>query len=514
MEVLPLVLLGLVSVAIGVSAGVGDSPHRPILIVAGVIAAIFAVTSPIGALTAWVLVLFLRPTDFYPALGEYRPAMRLGMLTAFLLGAGKLIRKDLKLVHTRHNFLIGWLTVAVALSVVNGLDLYASLDEFKSTFVKLVMFWFLALNILTTSKRVQIFQWALAISCVVLGGWALYFAIWGPPVPTDPGSMPIGSVMSDALRAALEESEKAADQGRAFLVKGLLEDPNDLALAQLMATPFLIEAWLGAKGLKKWLLGLMMLVPIGGVLATQSRGGLLGLAAGVFVIIRRRFKSPIITGGAVAVFLVAGALASGITDRTGGGQAESGVDMSAQGRLDAWKSGANMLWNHPATGVGYKLFNDYYLSYAINPVEWLPGKSAHNAWVQCMAETGLLGVSAFLLLFLRSAWINYKLAQLPEARRRTSEGAFIRGQLANLAAVGAAAFFLSVAWHYYLYIVFVLAAAGEVIWLGNRSECTTASGGPSGPSTGDPAGASGEGDDAVDEGQGEHAAAVGAEPTT
>ena len=435
----------------GIGAG-----WTPVWVVVAVVAAFLVFTSPFGALVAWVLVLLLRPTDFFPDLADYRPALRLGVLTGFLLLTGKLLRKDLKLVVSKHSLWILLLAGAVLLSALNSRDRYASIYEYKDIIVKLVLFWFLALNVLTTRRRAVVFQFALAFAVAALGAWAIYFRFRGQPVPV-PGD-------PEFLLMELLEDPEAEVSERAFLVKGLLEDPNDLALAQLMATPFLAEAWLGAKGLKKWFLGALLLLPVGGILVTQSRGGLLGLAVGSFVLLSGRIKSRAVTFSLVGLILAAGIALSGVSERADT-QGASGIDLSAQGRLDAWKSGFNMFTHHPLTGVGFKMFNDYYLDYALDPAEWQAGKSAHNAFVLCLAETGLLGFVPFMMLVWYSVRVNQRLRRRPPPDTTAAEGAVLRSQLANLAAVLTSAFFLSVTWHYYLFILFVQAASNEAIFL-------------------------------------------------
>jgi len=452
----PLIACAILALILGVIGGTGE-PETPMWIVVGVVAAVLVFTSPFGALVAWVLVLFLRPTDFFPDLAEYRPALYLGALSAFLLLTGKLLKKDLSLVSSRQNLWIILLGIAVFISAVNSLDRFESMVQFKEIFVKVVLFWFLAINTLTSRHRAVVFQWTLGVAVAALGGWALYSHFWGPPPPVagDPS----------VILNELFQTASTVDTDRAFLVKGLLEDPNDLALAQLMATPFLIEAWLGAKGPKKWLFAILMVLPIGGILMTRSRGGLLGLAVAMFVLFRGRIKSRLVTITLVGVLMTGAVIASGVRDRESGGKAESGIDMSSQGRLDAWRSGLHMAQSRPLTGIGFKMFNDYYLTYAIDPAEWLPGKSAHNAYVLCVAETGLLGFIPFMMLVWCSVRVNGRLRKRAPPDLTRAQRALLRSQDANIAGVLTAAFFLSVTWHYYLYILFVQAASNEVIFL-------------------------------------------------
>jgi O-antigen ligase len=77
-------------------------------------------------------------------------------------------------------------------------------------------------------------------------------------------------------------------------------------------------------------------------------------------------------------------------------------DRVLSGRLASWRAVADFLWSHPwlaAFGIGYKT-----LPYT----NYLPGGVvADNTYLSLLAETGLLGLSVFLLLnaaILRTAW--------------------------------------------------------------------------------------------------------------
>jgi O-antigen ligase len=75
-------------------------------------------------------------------------------------------------------------------------------------------------------------------------------------------------------------------------------------------------------------------------------------------------------------------------------------------RLAHWQTGWRMFDDHPWTGVGIGNYGTQYEHYA--PPYWYePLGHAHNIFINFMAETGILGLAAFLLFWLgalRFAW--------------------------------------------------------------------------------------------------------------
>jgi hypothetical protein len=162
---------------------------------------------------------------------------------------------------------------------------------------------------------------------------------------------------------------------------GIFNDPNDLALFILVGVPFLMATWLGrGVPMRARLLALTITVPL--ILAvhyTNSRGAVLGLGAAFAVFGWRRFGRT--TGTAVVILGLAGLVALGPSRM----QETDTEEASAQGRIQAWGAGLQMLISRPLTGVGYSRFTDYN-----------PGLVAHNSYVHSFAELGLLGGACFV----------------------------------------------------------------------------------------------------------------------
>lgn len=181
----------------------------------------------------------------------------------------------------------------------------------------------------------------------------------------------------------------------------VLGDPNDLALVLMF--PF---AFASALALTKGIPFTHRLIGIIGtpifffaVLATQSRGGLLGVLSILAVFGYRKIKSKTLllalgTIGALFLFAVAG-----ISDRKSGGAAEEGLDASAQGRLYAWEAATKMAIENPLTGVG---IDNFYVNYYFYSPHWDGlNHAVHSTWFGILAETGFLGLGVFITLIVQ-----------------------------------------------------------------------------------------------------------------
>src|SRR5690606_13021635 len=132
-------------------------------------------------------------------------------------------------------------------------------------------------------------------------------------------------------------------------------------------------------GLAGRTLGAVGFVLVGAaIIATQSRGGLLGICAvsGIFAWQRVQSKTVLILCGTLALLVLFAA--AGISDRASGGAAESGVDASAMGRLYAWQAAWGMALAHPLIGVG--LSNFYYNYFFFSPHWDGLNHAVHSTW--------------------------------------------------------------------------------------------------------------------------------------
>ncbi len=425
--------LALIALAVGVGAlGAVVHPFAPIAVALGIAFIAGVMTGPFFLLCVFVAVLFTRPGDFVPALAPLQIG-KLAMLGALGLHA---VSKLMRPVQTHalppipHHRWMVVLCAVILISSTLGASPSGSMAIFKEVFVKIIVLYVLITSLVDSRRRAVMFQLTMCLCTAFLGGYALYAKLSG--------------------QATIEGSRAGA--------VGLLGDPNDLALSILMSLPFLFVAVKETSGWLRIAMLTMTILGVAGIISTQSRGGILGMAAAIAVLTRSRFKNPMLVYSVVGVLLYVLMSVAGIGKRQGLKQGE--IDESAQGRLDAWGAGARMFAKNPVFGVGYEQFVVVYFSYVVNPVDWT-ARVAHNSYITVAAETGVAGLVPYMALVWLSVRAGRRLQRTAKQRTPGLERALAEGLLANQAAVLTAAFFLTQCWLWFMFILMAQAAATE-----------------------------------------------------
>lgn len=181
-------------------------------------------------------------------------------------------------------------------------------------------------------------------------------------------------------------------------IGSLLGDPNDLALVLLYPMAFAIATFLekSLSKLERFFSFSTFCILLYALLATQSRGGLLGFLAVVSLFAYNRIRSKILlfSGGAIALAILF--TVAKISERASGGAAEAGIDESAMGRLYAWEAAWNMALDNPIFGVG---INNFYYNYFSYSSHWDGlNHAVHSTWFGVLAESGFVGLILFISL--------------------------------------------------------------------------------------------------------------------
>ncbi len=197
--------------------------------------------------------------------------------------------------------------------------------------------------------------------------------------------------MTEAPAPAEESAEGArAAQGPVALRMrslGFLNDPNDFAQALVAFLPLVVLLRAPGRRLRNLLLVWMpVAVLLYGIYLTRSRGGLLALLVMLLFAFRRRMSRTLSL--VLSVVAVLGLVALGAT----GGRALA-KDESGAGRIEAWAEGLEMLKSSPLWGVGFESYTDYH------------DLVAHNSFVHCFAELGLIGYFFWLALIVLT-WVG------------------------------------------------------------------------------------------------------------
>jgi len=184
-------------------------------------------------------------------------------------------------------------------------------------------------------------------------------------------------------------------------------DNNTVAIA--MVTGVGLAFFLGMGERRWWLKGLAFLsAALMGhvILFSYSRGGMLALivtGAVAFVLIPKGPKHYLALLIAIALMVrLAGPQVRERFFSSFEKSEVSGLEASAQSRLDLWRDALDATLRHPILGVGpdnWGLVAPYY--------GWKEGKEVHSYWMQTAAELGvpgLLVLAAFYLLCIVKLW--------------------------------------------------------------------------------------------------------------
>jgi O-antigen ligase len=220
---------------------------------------------------------------------------------------------------------------------------------------------------------------------------------------------------------------------------GVLEDPNFLALTVGIALPFAFAFAERKRSLVRLLLlGLSIVLVLGCIIFSESRGGQLVFLAVMGAYFVKRFGTRgLLLGLLVAVPLL-----------LWGGRSGEEAESSSLERLECWYEGMSMWRAYPIIGVGTSQFVEHHYL------------TAHNSYVLAAAELGSFGFFLWSIVLYGAVRVPIdalrRFAAVPEAAAlRTWAMALLASMVGLLVGI----FFLSFCYHYVLWIYIGLAGA-------------------------------------------------------
>lgn len=301
-----------------------------------------------------------------------------------------------------------------------------------------LVIYFLVRNAIRTVPDMERAARAVVLAATLLASLAVLQAVTGR---YDQDFMGLAQRNLERVEGAPTSAMSRDEMGLEDRARGPVNDPNRFAQILLMAAPLGLALTLNAArrgGAVRG--GLKVLLILGAVFFTYSRGGLLTLLLMTLLLAPLRFVRP----GKLAAALLIGAMAApwaipGLGERissiagVGGlfGQQQVEADGPTRGRTTAMLSALAAYVDHPVLGVGPGQYVPYHaLRYQSLPEisfrEIAVPRRAHNLYLEIAAEMGTVGLILFLaipLLLLRD---------LEVLRRALSPG---RPDLARWAAV-------------------------------------------------------------------------------
>jgi putative inorganic carbon (HCO3(-)) transporter len=384
----------------------------------------------------WVWLGLMNPHRYMYGFAYSFPWAQLTILVFFV---------SLFLAKERYNLLAGkpmvWLLAFViwmTISWLLGLDLANDYEEWTRV-MKVMLMVFMLFAVMRSKFHILALVWTCALSVALVGLKGGVFTVltggsyrvWGPP----------GSA---------------------------IYDNNEFALALSMTIPLL---WFLRQQLMhrhaRLVLMVMMVLCAFAALGTQSRGGLLAMAAMATVLWWRggsRFVGGIVI--VVAAFMLVAFMPSQWTDRMNTMNNDYSEDASAKNRVSAWWVSWGIAKDY-VTGVGFVTARpELFLLYSPYPETgtWV----AHSIYFQVMGNHGFIGLGIFLMVFV-SAW--WSANRVRRAARRDPRLLWC-SQLAGMCqvslvgyAVGGA--FLSLAYFDLPYYIVAVAALTD-LWVRQR----------------------------------------------
>lgn len=254
---------------------------------------------------------------------------------------------------------------------------------------RMVVVFVLIANLVNTPKRLMGFMTAFVLLNVFVSAEQLFHYVTSSPGPN--GLLRVGGAGS------------------------FLGEDGDFALAINVALPFIYYlAWSKIKPAFRWLCAAAAMMLVCSIMATGSRGGVVGLCSVLLVITlrsRKRLATALVITGVIATAWLFAPPAYKMRVVSIGAPIEQ--DLTAQTRLTSWKAARQMFIEHPVVGVGAGNFLTAFVGRYGGGYNW--STTAHNVFYQTAAELGLCGLLPFLALIacalIRGARLNGRLVR-------------------------------------------------------------------------------------------------------
>jgi O-antigen ligase len=318
----------------------------------------------------YIVVTILSPEQFGKEWASYHAMAYLAVITA-VASLPSMETYNYWKTSIQTYLLLGFV-VAISLSQLAHGWLGGVVESWRIFLPSAAVFFFIVANV-TTVRRLKIVTLVAVASCLVVTVEALCGYYAGYHGETFVLITKISSPQDDVI------GELTRIRGAGFL-----SDPNDLAQILLIALPLAFIAWRRGRTVSNFF---VVLVPAALLLwttyLTHSRGGLIALAALALMAARKKLGTP--ASVAVAAVFIFCMLALDFT----GGRGISAAD--GADRLEAWANGLEMFKSAPIFGIGFNNFTDLYEI------------TAHNSFVLCLAELGLLGSTLWMALLVTTA---------------------------------------------------------------------------------------------------------------
>lgn len=290
-------------------------------------------------------------------------------------------QRPLKL-YPQHWMLFALIPLIIMSGFLNGSGMFG-IEESEKLFTNAIIPLFLMSTCVTTIKRQHILMGVCLIAAMLMvhNGHVQQTAYQG-----------FGWALNTHSVGYIDLGE------RRITYLGFFNDPNDLGMFLVMNIPFAIYFFNKGKSLLK-LTMIAVLFALGyGIYLTGSRGSILGAGGliGVYILVVNAGPKLFISG--VLLSPIAATVVASL---------QSNIDASANGRLEAWYAGIQMLMANPIFGVGKGQFKEHH------------GLVAHNSYIHVAGELGVPGYSLWGGALILTVLTGYLFIKANKAQRHT-----------------------------------------------------------------------------------------------
>ena len=316
-----------------------------------------------GALVLFTIVLYTRPSEFYPSAVTNSLALVLGTLTLVTFAATQLVLEGNLTARTAEVNLVFLFVLTGLLSIPLAIDPSTAWIEFSNAFIRGVATFIVIINVVRTEKRLHVLLLIAIASAVVLSGQAI-------------NGYRLGLMTVEGYRAS-------------GLGTGIFANTNDMALHLVTILPISIALFFGSrKPIAKGIHAFCAAVMVFGILLSYSRGAFIGvLVIAVFFAIklgrRSRAEITLLLVGTLATMLLLAP--TGYSDRLLS-ILMPGLDTSgsADARRGELFRSIYVALRHPLLGIGMGNYQPN-MSYR--------GLVTHNSYTQVAAEMGMTALA-------------------------------------------------------------------------------------------------------------------------
>jgi putative inorganic carbon (hco3(-)) transporter len=381
------------------------------------------------------------------------------------------LRRETLVLTPALGLMLGYLVALVLSATFAGGPGSDSASGVSSFLLEGLLLFLLVTNAVRTPQVLRAVVWALLLAGAVMG----LVSIWAELSHT------YHSALGGFARVSADDVPGIGPKPRPRLA-GPIGETNRYAQVMLMLVPLGIACirLAGSRGLRLAAMGATGLV-LSGMLLTYSRGAAVALAivalamvGSGFIRVRHLFLLVAVLGAIVVVaaptYLERLASLSDVQSATSQDSAQA--DGALRGRATENLAALNTFRDHPLVGVGPgQFFARYSQTYANElDLRYLKtSRRAHNLYLEIAADTGVLGLAAFLAVVLVTIGQLVRAARLC-AVRRPDLALLAHGFALSLFAYLTTGLFLQLAYQRYFW--FLLALANATIWIAARAVAT------------------------------------------